>query len=95
MTKTDVLSKRKDILSLARLHGAASIKIFGSVARGEELPNSDVDFLVQMENGRSLLDMGGLLMDLQDLLGCKVDVASENGLRPRIKDHVLQEAMPI
>lgn len=95
MTKTDVLSKRKDILSLARQHGAASIKIFGSVVRGEEQPNSDVDFLVQMEKGRSLFDMGGLLMDLQDLLDCKVDVVSENGLRSRIKDHVLREAMSI
>lgn len=95
MTKTDILSKRKNILSLARQHGAASIRIFGSVARGEERPNSDVDFLVRMEKGRSLLDMGGLLMDLQNLLGCKVDVVSENGLRHRIKDHVLQEAMPI
>ena len=95
MTKIDVLSKRKDILSLARQHGAASIKIFGSVVRGEEQLNSDVDFLVRMEKGRSLLDMGGLLMDLQDLLGCKVDVISENGLRSRIKEHVLQEAMPI
>jgi predicted nucleotidyltransferase len=95
MTKSDVLSKRNDILLLARQHGAASIKIFGSVVRGEEYPDSDVDFLVQMENGRSLFDMGGLLMDLQDLLGCKVDVVSENGLRSRIKDHVLREAMPI
>jgi len=95
MTKTDVLSRRNDILLLARQHGATSIKIFGSVVRGEEQPNSDVDFLVQMEKERSLFDMGGLLMDLQNLLGCTVDVVSENGLRPRIKDHVLREAMPI
>jgi uncharacterized protein len=93
MKRNDILSKRNDILNLARLHGAASIKIFGSVVRGEERKDSDVDFLVRMENGRSLLDMGGLLMDLQDLLGCKVDVVSENGLRPRIKDRVLHEAL--
>lgn len=95
MKKTDVLSKRDDILNLARLHGATSIRIFGSVVREEERPDSDVDFLVRMENGRSLLDMGGLLMDLQDLLGCKVDVVSENGLRARIKDRVLHEAMAL
>lgn len=95
MKRDDILSKRDDILNLASLHGVASIKIFGSVVRGEERTDSDVDFLVRMENGRSLLDMGGLLMDLQDLLGCKVDVVSENGLRSRIKDRVLHEAMPL
>jgi predicted nucleotidyltransferase len=71
------------------------VRIFGSVARGETGPESDVDFLVEMEEGRSLFDMGGLLMELQNLLGCKVDVVTEKGLRPRIRNEVLQEAVPV
>ena len=86
---------RQEILSLAARHGAKSIRVFGSVVRGEADEQSDVDFLVEMEPGRSLMDMGGLLMDLQELLGCKVDVVSEKGLRPRIRERVLKEAMPL
>jgi predicted nucleotidyltransferase len=88
-------SKRQEILGLAARHGAKKIRVFGSVARGEATPESDVDFLVEMEPGRSLFDMGGLLMDLQDLLGCKVDVVTEKGLRPRIREKVLREAVPL
>jgi predicted nucleotidyltransferase len=87
--------KRKEILQLAAQHGAKNVKVFGSVARGEADAQSDVDFLVEMEPGRSLLDMGGLLMDLQDLLGRKVDVVSVKGLRARIRDRVLREAVPV
>ena len=87
--------KRQDILRLAAEHGARQIRVFGSVARGDADEQSDVDFLVEMESGRSLLDMGGLLMDLQDLLGCKVDVVSEKGLKARIRDRVLGEAVPV
>lgn len=86
---------RQEILSLAARHGAKSIRVFGSVVRGEADEQSDVDFLVEMEPGRSLMDMGGLLMDLQELLGCKVDVVSEKGLRPRIRERVLKEDMPL
>ncbi len=86
---------RQEILSLAARHGAKSIRVFGSVVRGEADEQSDVDFLVEMKPGRSLMDMGGLLMDLQELLGCKVDVVSEKGLRPRIRERVLKEAMPL
>jgi len=87
--------KREDILRLAAKHGAKHVRVFGSVARGESDVQSDVDFLVEMESGRSLLDMGGLLMDLQDLLECKVDVVSVNGLKARIRDRVLREAVPL
>ena len=87
--------KRQEILRLAAEHGARQIRVFGSVARGDADEQSDVDFLVEMESGRSLLDMGGLLMDLQDLLGCKVDVVSEKGLKARIRDRVLGEAVPV
>ena len=87
--------KREDILRIAAGHGARNVRIFGSVARGEADEKSDIDVLVDMEPGRSLLDMGGLLMDLQGLLGRKVDVATEKGLRDRIRDRVLNEAIPL
>lgn len=87
--------QREEILRLAAQHGAKNIRVFGSVVRGEADEQSDVDFLVEMEPGRSLLDMGGLLMDLQGLLGRKVDVVSERGLRTRIRARVLREAVPL
>jgi len=85
--------KREEILRIAARHGARNVRVFGSVARGEADAASDIDFLVEMEPGRSILDMGGLLMDLQDLLGRKVDVATERGLKPRLRDRVLREAV--
>lgn len=97
MTKVQRLltEKHDEILRIAARHGAKNIRVFGSVARGDADAASDVDVLVDMEPGRSLLDMGGLLMDLQDLLGCSVDVVTERGLRPRIRDRVLKEAVPL
>ncbi len=85
--------KRAEILELAARHGATRIRIFGSVARGHAEPTSDIDFLVDLEPDRTLFDLGGLQMDLQHLLGCKVDVVTEKGLRPRIRKKVLQEAV--
>jgi hypothetical protein len=93
--KQRLKERRQEILALATRHGAKRVRIFGSVARGEADDQSDVDFLVEMEPGRSLMDMGGLLMNLQELLGCKVDVVSEKGLRQRIRERVLKEAMPL
>ena len=90
-----VRGKREEILRAAAKRGAYNVRVFGSVARGEAGAESDVDFLVQMEAGRSLLDMGGLLMDLQDLLRRKVDIAEQDGLYPYIRDHVLAEAVPV
>lgn len=87
--------KREAILALAKKYGAHNVRVFGSVARGEADVNSDVDFLVEMEGGRSLLDLGGLLMELQALLGCRVDVVTEQGLRSRIRQRVLDEAIPL
>jgi len=80
--------KRGDILRIAAKRGATNLRIFGSVARGEADLESDIDILVDLEPGRSLFDLGGLLMDLQDLLGRKVDVVTERGLRERIREHV-------
>jgi uncharacterized protein len=88
-------SKREDILRIAARYGAYNVRIFGSVARGEADSESDIDFLVNMEPGRSLFDLGGLLADLEDLLGCNVDVVTEDGLRDRIRNRVLKEAIAL
>ncbi|HEY0069718.1 MAG TPA: nucleotidyltransferase domain-containing protein [Chloroflexia bacterium] len=90
-----VNSLREEILAIATNHGARNVRLFGSVARGDAGSDSDVDILVEMEPGRSLLDLSGLLLDLEDLLGCSVDVATENGLHWYIKDKVLREAVPL
>ena len=95
MNRTELMSKRDQILKIAAKRGAKRIRLFGSAARGDSGPGSDVDFLVEFEPGRSLLDQGGLLMDLQELLGCKVDVVSERALRPRYRERVLREAVPL
>jgi hypothetical protein len=87
--------KRDEILRVAALHGARNVRIFGSVARGEAGPQSDLDVLVDLDPGRSLLDLGGFLMDLQDLLGCKVDVVTEKGLHWYVRNRVLEEAVPL
>jgi predicted nucleotidyltransferase len=90
----ELRSRREEILRVAAQHGARHIRIFGSVARGEADDRSDVDFLVELETGRSLFDLGGLLMDLQTLLGRPVDVVTERGLKSRIRD-VLHEAVSL
>jgi len=87
--------KRQEIVALAAKRGATNIRVFGSVARGETDEQSDIDFLVDLEEGRTLLDLGGLLMDLQELLGRKVDVATPDMLRQRIRQRVLAEAVPL
>ena len=88
-------TKREEILRIAARHGAYNVRIFGSVARGEADEKSDIDLLVNMEPGRSLFDLGGLLADLEDLLGCNVDVVTEDGLRDRIRNRVLSEAIAL
>lgn len=87
--------RRSDILAVAARHGATSVRIFGSVARGDDDENSDIDFLVELEEGRSLLDLGGLLVELRDLLGCPVDVVTVRGLKNRIRERVLEEAVSL
>ena len=85
--------KRQDILTIAAKHGAFNVRIFGSVARGEETEKSDIDFLVDYDLKQiSPWFPGGLLMDSQDLLGCKVDIVTEKGLSHLIKEKVLREA---
>ena len=87
--------KRAEILRLCARYGAHNLRAFGSVARGEADARSDVDFLVEMEPGRSLFDLGGLQHELERLLDRPVDVVTERGLKARIRDRVLQEAVPL
>jgi len=87
--------RRTDILQLAAKHGARNVRLFGSMARGEADDQSDIDFLVDMEPGRSLLDMGGLLMDLRELLGREVDMVTERGLKKRIRDRILKDVVSL
>ena len=93
--KTLLKTRRKEILEIAARNGAVNVRIFGSVARGENRPDSDIDFLVNLESGRSLLDLARLLRELNTLLGYPVDVVTEAGLRPRIKPQVLRDARPL
>ncbi len=88
-------SKRSQILVIAKEYGVSNVRVFGSVADGTADENSDIDFLVDLEEGRTLFDLGGLLMDLQDLLQRKIDVVTTTGLRERIKDDVLRQAIPL
>ncbi len=87
--------KREEILRLAAKYGARKVRVFGSGARGEADEESDIDLLVEFEPGRSLLDHAGLWLELQELLGCKVDVVSERGIKPRIREHILREAVAL
>jgi hypothetical protein len=87
--------KREEILKIAEKRGARNVRIFGSVARGDAGPESDVDFLVELDKGTTLLQHNALIRELQDLLGRKVDVVSERGLRERIRDRVMREATPL
>lgn len=95
MDLNELREKREEILSTAARHGARKVRVFGSVVRGEAGPESDLDFLVELEPGRSLLDHAALLLDLQDLLGHDVDVLTDKGIHPRIRDRVLKEAVPL
>lgn len=96
MTATDVLkSKRTDILRLASQHGAQHVRVFGSVARGEAGPSSDIDLLVQMEEGRSLLDLIELSQELESVLRRKVDILTDDGLSPYLKERIQAEAIPL
>jgi len=83
---------RVRILAVARAHGATSVRLFGSRARGDATPGSDIDLLVTLEDGRSLLDLVAIKQDLEDLLGSRVDVVTENALSPRIRPRILAEA---
>jgi uncharacterized protein len=95
MTLEELKARREPILAIAGRYGARNLRIFGSVVRGEADAASDVDFLVELEPGRSLFDLGGLLMDLQEHLHCKVDVMTPAMLKPRVRERVMREATPL
>ena len=90
-----IQDKKSEIKAIAKKYGAYDVRIFGSVARKNFDENSDIDFLVNFNSKTSLLDWCNLRLDLEDLLGTKVDVASEKTLKPRIKDRVLEEAIDL
>jgi predicted nucleotidyltransferase len=96
MTAAELLAAHRDeILAIAARHGARNVRVFGSIARGEADEQSDIDLLVDMQSGRSLFDLGGLIIDLRELLGRDVDVMTPRGLRDRIRDQVLAEAVAL
>lgn len=90
-----IATHREEVLRLAAQHGARNIRLFGSVARGQAGPGSDLDLLVDMEEGRSLLDLVGFWQDLEALLGCQVDVITDGGVSPYLRDRIYAEAVPL
>lgn len=93
--KALVKEHREQILALAHKHGAMNVRVSGSLARGETHGHSDLDLLVDMEEGRSLFDLGGLVWELRQLLRCPVDVVTEKGLNERMRPRVLRDALPL
>lgn len=86
---------RDEILRLADEHGARRLRLFGSIARGEAVVGSDLDILVEMDEGRSLLDRVALQQDLESLLGIEVDVVTEKALHPMVRPRILEEAVEL
>ncbi len=96
MTFEELVGKKRDeILHLAAKYGIRNVRVFGSFVRGEADAESDIDFLVEVEAGRSLFDLGGFQYELEKLLNCRVDVVTERGLKARIRNRVLREAVPL
>ena len=90
-----LVAKRDAVLAVAAKYGARNVRVFGSVARGDSGAASDLDLLVKMDEGRSLLDLSGLVVDLRELLDIKVDVVSEDGLYWLLRRRILKEAQPL
>jgi predicted nucleotidyltransferase len=96
MTLEELLKKKREaILRICAKYGARNVRVFGSVARGEVDEQSDIDLLVEFDPERNLLDHAALWLELQDLLGCKLDVVSDRGIKPRVRERVLREAIPL
>jgi len=90
-----VRQNRQRIMEISARYGAGNVRLIGSVARGDDDEQSDVDLLVRFEKGRSLMDQAGLMLELESLLGCKVDVADDRGLRDRVRSRVMREAVAL
>ena len=96
VTVKDILSRRDEIVAIATKHGASNLRVFGSVARGDNRGDSDLDILVHLDDDRSLLDHIALMQELEDTLGCKVDVVEDDSIKNRIvRDRVMSEAVAI
>jgi predicted nucleotidyltransferase len=96
MTASDIVrEKREEILAIAQKHGAFNVRVFGSVARGEADEESDIDLLVDLDAGRSVFDLGALVMELNESIGKRVDVVTERGIRARIRERIVQEAIAL
>ena len=95
ITREAIREKRDAILRIAGHYGAHEVRIFGSVARGDATESSDLDLIVRFDPGVSLFDHGGMIVDLEELLGVKVDVVSEAGMRDRFRERVLHEAVAL
>lgn len=95
MTLNDLRKEREHIYKIARKYGAGNIRVFGSLSRGEEGPDSDIDFLVDFEEDRSLFDLVGLKLELEELLGHKVDLVTERAMHRLISAKVMKEAVPL
>lgn len=91
----DIQDRKEEIVRLIESHGGHDIRIFGSIARGQATEGSDVDFLIRMESGCSLIDHVAIIQDLEDFLGIKVDVVPEDALHPSLREQVLSEAVPL
>ncbi len=94
-TLANIKDRREEILRTARRHGARNVRVFGSVVRGDAVDQSDVDVLVELEDGRSLLDHVAIKQDLEDLLGCEVDVVTDKSLHRLLRERILKEAVPL
>jgi len=88
-------TRKEEILRLAASYGARNIRVFGSVARGDSSSASDIDFLVDLDPDRSLMDLGGVLMELQEMLQARVDVATAGMLRPKVRERAMLDAVPL
>jgi uncharacterized protein len=96
MTAFDIVKeKREEILTIARRHGAFNVRVFGSVARGDADEKSDIDLLVDLDADRSLFDLGALVVELNESMGRHVDVVTERGLRERVRERVVGEAVAL
>jgi predicted nucleotidyltransferase len=96
VTVTEIVRvKRDQILAIARKHGASNVRLFGSAARGDADEDSDIDLLVDLERGRTLFDLAALIDELNEVTGCRVDVVTEHGLRDRLHDTIISEAVAL
>ena len=95
ITKSDIIKRREEIIAVANRYGAFDIRLFGSIARGDSTDASDLDLIVRFQPSRSLFDHGGLVMVLRELLDTSVDVIDDDAMRPRFREQVMREAVPL